>query len=485
MNLIRQAQTAIQEYADTIASVLAIETTIVDEKCVRVAGTGPYKEAVDLPLPHGSFYRQILASARPGVIQDNQQAFACKECDRQETCGERATMGYPIMLEGQAIGVIGLIAFTPQQQARISESPSELLAFLGHMANLLQSKLELMAQNQRLMAQMQEALNLGNQRHAFHNLMGREARFLSVLDKGLRAALSQSTVLITGESGTGKELLARAIHGASARQHKPFVAVNCASVPENLMESELFGYEGGAFTGAKKEGKPGKFELAQGGTLFLDEIGDLPLAMQPKLLRVIQERVLERVGGGKALPLNVRLIAATNKDLKQAVSEGLFREELYYRLNVIPLHLPALRERREDIEGLAIHFLHKYEQLLGKQGLVFSQTLVERLKDFSWPGNIRQLENAVEYMVNMAAGPMIGPEDLPEYFQEDFQNQPLPQRPLKEMLEEYEGALLKDALRQAGWPKDKGPLARRLGLSQATLYRKLKDHGLQEETEKG
>lgn len=478
MNPIQEAKNYIQEYAETIAQVLEIETTIIDEDCVRAGGTGPYREQLGMPIPHGSFYQQILKTLQPGVIQDNHKAFACQECDHRDTCGELATIGYPIVLNNEAVGVIGLIAFTEEQRKKIQENSPKLLQFLRHMANLLQSKLQLAEQNRLLETQMQETLTSVNHQHAFQNMLGSQGNFMAVLQKARRAAVGNSTVLITGESGTGKELLARAIHGASDRNGKPFIAVNCSSIPETLVESELFGYEEGAFTGARRHGKMGKFELAQGGTLFLDEIGDLPLAMQPKLLRVLQERVIDRVGGSESIPVNVRIIAATNKDLTAMVESGQFREELFYRLHVIPLRLPPLRERREDIELLAVHFLRKYEHLLGKQSMVFSDSLLKVMEQYSWPGNLRQMENAVEYMVNMARTPIIGIEDAPDYLKSSLSKGRVALQTLGQRVGEFEKAILKEAIKSAETTQDKLEIAKSLGISQATLYRKLNEYKL-------
>jgi len=431
-----------------------------------------------LPIPHGSFYQRILKTLEPGIIEDNHEVFACQECEYREHCGELATIGYPIILNNAAVGVIGLIAFTEDQKKKIQNNSPKLLQFLGHMANLLQSKLQLSEQNRLLEKQMQETLTAVNQKHAFQNMLGNQANFLTVLQKAQRAALGTSTVLITGESGTGKELLARAIHGASDRSSKPFIAVNCSSIPEALLESELFGYEEGAFTGARRQGKLGKFELAQGGTLFLDEVGDLPLAMQPKLLRVLQERVIDRVGGSESIPVDVRIIAATNKNLTTMVETGEFREELFYRLHVIPLRLPPLRERREDIELLSSHFLQKYVHLLGKQPHVISESLMTVLENYSWPGNLRQLENAVEYMVNMARTPIITLEDAPDYLKGSMAVKEQITLSLDQRLSEYEKAIIREALKGASSTQDKIAAAKALGISQATLYRKLNEHGL-------
>src|SRR3954469_1992294 len=227
-----------------------------------------------------------------------------------------------------------------------------------------------------------------------------------------KVANTPSTVLITGELGTGKELIARALHENSSRQAGPFIKINCAAIPKTLMESELFGYEKGAFTGAVGA-KPGRFELAHGGTLFLDEIGEIPVEMQVKLLRVLQESEFERVGGIRTIKVDVRLVTATNRDLLQDISSGSFREDLYYRLNVVPIHIPPLRERREDIPLLADHFIAKFNDRLKKQITSIAPDAVERLVPYHWPGNIRELENLMERTVLFCEGPEIRVANLP------------------------------------------------------------------------
>jgi nitrogen regulation protein NR(I) len=227
-----------------------------------------------------------------------------------------------------------------------------------------------------------------------------------------RVADTPTTVLITGESGTGKELVARALHDHSSRKDKPFIKVNCAAIPKELIESELFGYERGAFTGAVTS-KPGRFELANGGTLFLDEIGEIPVEMQVKLLRALQESEFERVGGIKTIHVDVRLVAATNRDLKKLIAQGTFREDLFYRLNVVPIRLPALRERTQDIPLLVEHFLGKFNERLRKHIVDVEPEALDLLAAYGWPGNIRELENVVERAVLFCDGQRLGAQDLP------------------------------------------------------------------------
>ena len=283
-------------------------------------------------------------------------------------------------------------------------------------------------------------------------------------------------MLITGESGTGKEMFAKAIHYSSARGKGPFITVNCGAIPENLLESELFGYEKGAFTGANDKGKVGKFELANAGTIFLDEIGDMPLHLQVKILHVLQNMRFERVGGNKTIIVDLRIIAATNKDLEQMIRDGTFREDLYYRLSVIPLNIPPLRERKEDIKMLMYHFLEKYNTFMNKRITGFSPAVESAYRDYDWPGNVRELENAVEYGVNMAFGDQIGMDAVPARLLRSDMGVILANDNLTlgEQMKHLEREIISNKLRKygsSGSAKDK--VAKELGLSRATLYRKL------------
>ena len=301
-------------------------------------------------------------------------------------------------------------------------------------------------------------------------IIGESDQISELKQQALKLALSESTVLIQGESGTGKEIFARCIHSASPRNAGPFVAINCAAIPEMLLESELFGYEHGAFSGARKGGKPGKFELADGGTLFLDEIGDMPLHLQVKLLRVLQERELERLGGTTTIALNVRIIAATNQNLENKVRMGEFREDLFYRLNVIPLFIPPLRERNMDIIILSKFFLLKYSQKLKKNIIDITPAALAALGNYSWPGNVRELENAIEYSVNVETTKYIKIANLPKRVLEQSPSK----LTLREKLEAFEANQITQALNRYGWgAKGKEKAARELGISVPSLYRKL------------
>ncbi len=317
--------------------------------------------------------------------------------------------------------------------------------------------------------------------YTFDDIIGQCDTIQQVKDQALRVAGGNSTVLITGESGTGKEIFARAIHKASSRENGPFISINCGAIPETLLESELFGYEGGAFTGAKKEGKAGKFELADGGTIFLDEIGEMPLHLQVKLLHVLQDMVVERVGGSKRIPVNVRVIAASNRDLEQMMQEGNFRKDLFFRLNVIPLRIPPLKDRKEDIPALVERCLEKYTSILDKQIDSIEAEAMECIINYSWPGNVRELENAIEYAVNMADDAVLLISNLPPRIQKVVRerNEEMRQHSLKDRIGGYERQILKEYLDMYGSTYEgKQIIAEKLDISRATLYRKLTELGL-------
>ncbi|QQY79636.1 transcriptional regulator with PAS, ATPase and Fis domain [Keratinibaculum paraultunense] len=320
----------------------------------------------------------------------------------------------------------------------------------------------------------------GQNNISFDDIIGDSPKMLKSKEMSERVATSKSSILLRGESGTGKELFARAIHNSSNRKNAPFVAINCASIPDNLLEAELFGYEGGAFTGAKKTGQMGKFELANEGTLFLDEIGDLPIHLQPKLLRVLQEEAFMRVGGRELIPVNFRLIAATNRNLEDMISKGEFREDLYYRLNVIPIHIPPLRERIGDIEKLSNYFINKYCKKLNKDLKYFSKEVKEAFSRYNWPGNVRELENVIEYLVNVVNSREIKLENLPYNIKQYFKGNNAKKDSLKEIMDDYEKNILKSYLEAYGnTTKDKEKIASILEIDLSTLYRKLNKHNLQ------
>jgi DNA-binding NtrC family response regulator len=316
-------------------------------------------------------------------------------------------------------------------------------------------------------------------------LVGNGPALRAVLEQIELVAPSNGRVLITGENGTGKELVARAVHERSTRQHGPFVKLNCAAIPQELIESELFGHEKGSFTGASTQ-RRGKFELADGGTLFLDEIGDMPLAMQAKLLRVLQEGELERVGGSETLRVNVRVVAATNQDLEALIRAGRFREDLYYRLNVVPIHLPPLRERKEDLPALIDHFLKLSCQENNRRPKTFSPPALQRMMAHDYPGNVREVKNSVERLVIMVPGDEISPGDVERWLQVgkaaavekagEAGAVYRPERQLKDMLDDCERLLITRAIRDCDGHVTNA--AKQLGLERSHLYKKMKALGI-------
>jgi two-component system NtrC family response regulator len=318
-----------------------------------------------------------------------------------------------------------------------------------------------------------------DEKYGFENVIGRSKPFLYVLDQAARVAPSSATVLIEGETGTGKEVLAKSIHFNSLRRGQPFVTINCAAIPRDLMESELFGHLRGSFTGAVTH-KKGKVEIADRGTLLLDEIGELPLQLQVRLLRLIQEREIEKIGAIHPIKVDVRIIAATNRDLKLLVAAGTFREDLYYRLAVVPIHLPPLRNRAEDIPDFVHYFFELSKQRHRKPKLTLPPQLVPYFSAFSWPGNVRQLENAIERIVVLSNSDHITLNDLPEFLRP-------PRRQLDQgrsvgsaegiSLEEVERDLIVQALRQFNWNQSRA--AKHLGVTRKTLLYRIAKYGIE------
>ena len=312
----------------------------------------------------------------------------------------------------------------------------------------------------------------------FRSVIGSSRSFLNVLRTAAQVAATSASVCLAGESGTGKEVLAKAIHYSSHYADGPLIKVNCAAIPETLLESELFGYEKGAFTGAKATGNPGKFELANGGTLFLDEIGEMPMSMQVKLLRALQEREITRVGGTKTIKLDFRLITATNRDLEAMVEEGAFREDLYYRISVIPLTLPPLRERRSDIPVLANHFLRELQEQYGGD-CSFSSEVIELLCDYAWPGNIRELENCVERMSVLSTDEIISVDVLPPQIMDcrgRRSKKSIENYRLQDILEKTERDTIRAVLSLTGGNKARA--IEILGISKRNFYMKLDKYNL-------
>jgi len=329
------------------------------------------------------------------------------------------------------------------------------------------------------LARLEETLE---ERRKFHNITGKSEKMQKLYSLLEKLSSVPTTVLITGESGTGKELVAEALHYKSPRKNNPFVKINCSALPENLLESELFGHVKGAFTGAIKD-KTGRFQKAHRGTIFLDEIGDISPALQLRLLRVLQEKEFERVGDSNPVKVDVRILAATNKSLQEKVKEGTFREDLYYRLKVVELHLPPLREKREDIPLLVEHLIEKLNKELGKSVISVSRDVQKIFLNYPWPGNIRELENTIEYALILAEGSIITLDDLPsdirnfkvKYSKSDKKGRDLKRKRKSPEIED-EVKIIKEALEKCNWKKAKA--ARLLGISRKTVQRKVKEYNI-------
>ena len=592
MSVLNGIKDSVQQVAEAISIAVGVEVEIVDNKLNIVGGTGVYQSRIGQKEEGGDLEGNFLYARvlRAGVTQYVADALNDKSYGSYATGksvrGELAEICTPIVLNGDIIGIIGLVAFTEEQKKILQNKSGSMTVFVEKMADLLAAKAdqqeilenvevsrdemstvletahegifalnkegvvkhcnnraavlfgttkaELIGSNiSKLMPgspaikvldtgkgyteneeifrvdgkqlhfivtakpfssgdeidgvvvsfrDIQEAqklvynFNTRNLKNTVDDIIGSGESIMKAKKQAMITARSNSTVLITGESGTGKEMFAKAIHYASAREDGPFITVNCGAIPENLMESELFGYEKGAFTGASEKGKEGKFELADGGTIFLDEIGDMPLHLQVKLLHVLQNMRFERVGGNKSILVDVRVIAATNKDLEKMIAEGSFREDLYYRLSVIPLSIPPLRERKEDIKTLMYHFLRKYNAFMNRNIEGFTPEVEELYMNHDWAGNVRELENAIEYGTNMAFGKFIGMDEVPDRIlkkEEEIVKFKYLDKPLAEQVRLYEKEIIMKKLKQAGGVKE--TVARELGLSRATLYRKLSE----------
>lgn len=335
--------------------------------------------------------------------------------------------------------------------------------------------------NQNLERELRYLRSWVDKRYSFGNLIGKSRQMREVYSKIEQIADARTTVMITGESGTGKELVARALHYNSSRKDKPFVAINCAAIPDALIESELFGHEKGAFTDALQQ-RAGQFELAHGGTLFLDEIADLSLATQAKILRVLQEREFTRVGGAHSIMVDVRVIAATNKNLEELMKRGIFREDLYYRVNVVSIHLSPLRERREDIPLLTRHFLMGKAEEEGRKPKEFSREAMELLIQYDWPGNVRELENVIEQIIALSNSDQIEPQDLPYHIKDQIRASSLREETLAQRISlekavmEFEKEIILNALKKTHYVQTHA--AALLGITRRMLKYKMDTLGI-------
>ncbi|QWL65824.1 sigma 54-interacting transcriptional regulator [Aeromonas jandaei] len=600
--LLMQIQPTILRFAKMLASVLQLEVEIVDADMVRVAGTGPYGKFFGRQLEGDSrLLRYVIDNQREKIVTHTSDDPVCEGCSCKESCRERAFLGVPIMVDERCIGVISLVAFNAEQQARLNNNLQDVCDYVRHISTIFVAKLldsrglsdgvnkvflDLMTHMDQgcLLLDEKNQVRFANEAALHHlgcqpeQLQGREVgiRPLTFAQHGLsghiqhiftlgdrqeliigqlhhvqgqqlflmafhqshsgqvrepdpdvridlligeskpmrnlkrllqRIAQSPSSVLICGESGTGKEVVARAVHRLSPRHDKPFIAINCAAIPEQLLESELFGYVKGSFTGASSGGKQGLIQAAHQGTLFLDEIGDMPLTMQAKLLRVLELREVTPIGASRPVPVDIRIIAATHQHLDQYIAEGKFREDLFYRINVIPLNLPPLREREGDVELLTHYFLNQHTSRIGTVYPGLTPEVMALLKGYRWPGNVRELSNLIEYLVNVSqAGEVIDSSLLPPNIIRNQDPLPVtaqsipiaplaavphmvpPQGPSPVMpdklqdpapgesgLESMEKQMIEETLLRLG---NKKLAAQALGIGIATLYRKIKKYDI-------
>jgi PAS domain S-box-containing protein len=388
-----------QNWHEQMIHLLAERIVVVDDNGIILYINEAYcqflgttiKDAVNRPV------QEVIENSRMHIVvkTGQKELAALHPINGSEMIANR----FPIIEDGKIVGAVGTVMFrTPEEWRMYKTKIQGLVEELKYYKTKLEKELK--------------------SKYQFNDLIGKSSTFLATKKLAERISGSNSSVLLIGDSGTGKELFAHAIHNSSMRASLPFVAINCASIPEHLLESELFGYDDGAFTGAKKGGKKGQFEIANNGTLFLDEIGDMPLSMQSKLLRVLQEKEIQRVGGQKSITVDVRIIAATHRDLEMLVEEGKFRQDLYYRLNVIKIEIPPLRERKEDIPLISQSLLKKLEGKFYRKGIELSTVVEERLMEHSWPGNIRELENVLERSINVLDGKTIEMVHLPLYLRD-------------------------------------------------------------------
>lgn len=583
--MIDQIIDELQQIAETVKAIVGIDVTIMDKNLLRLAGTGSYKDKVGAYGPKNSVFERCVLTGTQYLISDPKSCLECDICSSKEDCDEKAAVCFPIIIDDNVEGVIGLIIFDAEQKEAFLEKKESYIDFDKRLSELIASKIREKNISHKLQYKSRELLTVidsvnegiiiidkkmnimslnryikekfkikysnivgksldtilprsvlhkieknsfsieeeqvsliakgskiqflfsikpimfndvtegavltfkdfdklqrsvfnvseKNAMLTFDEIIGDSQLFAQVKEQAKLIAKQNMPVLLLGESGTGKELFARAIHSESLRRNEIFMPINCGAIPESLVESELFGYEKGSFTGASSSGKMGKFEIAKDGTIFLDEIGDLPLHMQVKLLRVLEEKEIMRVGGSAAIKVNPRVIAATNKNLYHMVERKEFREDLFYRLNVIPINIPSLREREQDVLKLSNYFLKRYNKIYKKDIKGFNEDAKKALLSYSWPGNVRELQNLIEYAINFEKGGKIGVDMINKRLggnKEVVQQA----KSLKELVADYEKEVIGNMIRQFGDDTEaKKDIAKKLNISPATLYRKLEE----------
>jgi Nif-specific regulatory protein len=460
-----------------VRGTVALLDDRTSELVVR-AGLGLTREGESTRYASGEGITGLVASTGepvvvPRISQDSR--FLHRAAGRHERRGsEFSFVCVPIVLHRRTVGTLSVELVYKAERGYV-----RLVKFLRVVASMISQAVRihrmLEADRQKLVSENAQLRQELQQRHEFSNLVGSSGPMRQVYEEMGRVAATATTVLIRGESGTGKELIAQGIHYNSPRAKRPFIKVNCAALPETLVESELFGHERGAFTGAEGRRK-GRFELASGGTLFLDEIGELSAAIQVKLLRVLQEREFERVGGTEPVRVDVRVITATNRDLEKALASGTFREDLYYRLNVFPIFLPPLRERRSDVLLLADHFAEKYSREQGKSIRRISTPAIDLLTRYHWPGNVRELENIIERAVLLADGEVIHGHHLPPTLQTAEATGTIVSTSLGGAVGAFERSLIEDALKTTRGNRARA--ARLLSTTERVINYKVKKYGI-------
>ncbi len=477
---------------ETLMSILKSFDTHLKLRRGTITLLDPETETINVRLAHGLSRRsRSLGSYKVGegitglVVQSGEEIvvpdiskdprFLSKTRPRKQQQGKRiAFFCVPIKLEGKTIGALSVDKQADAKDdlkanVRLLNVISTMIAQAVKLNKLVESdRKQLREENVRLRRELKSQFNI-------HNMVGSSNAMKAVYRLIEQVSASNATVLIRGESGTGKDLVAHAIHYNSLGADKPFVKVNCTALPDTLLESELFGHEKGAFTGAA-ERKIGRFERAHGGTIFLDEIGDFSLNLQIKLLRVIQFKEFERVGGFETIKTKVRIVVATHKDLEEQIKEGIFREDLYYRINVFPIYLPPLRERKDDIMLLADYFLERLAAENNKDISRISTPAIEMLTRYHWPGNIRELENCIERAVLLCDGEVIRSEHLPPSLQMIRKTEPVANRSLTEIIANTERELIVDALKKFGGQQRK--TAKELGITERILGYKIKKYNI-------
>lgn len=441
------------DLVDTMVNAFNEWYVVVDSKGIINMMSHGYRQFINVDNPVGKHVTDVIENTRMHKVL---QTGIMEVGEIQEVNGKRMiSMRIPIKKDNKVVGAVGKVMF---------KDVSDFIA-LGKKINKLEKEI----------AYYKNELNEERvAKYSFDTLVGKSESLEKVMGIAKKVAKTNSNVLITGESGTGKELFAHAIHNASSRYFAPFIKINCAAIPSELLESELFGYEDGAFTGAKKGGKMGKFELANGGTILLDEIGDMPLDMQAKLLRVLQEKEVERLGGNVVRRIDVRIIASTNKELEKLVNRDKFREDLYYRLNVMALKLPPLRERKGDVRLLADELRKKIADRIGVYVEGISDEAMTVLEGYDWPGNIRELENIIERAINLLDSDLIiKPDNLPQRINSKKHRVTNNHdgKSLKEVVEDMEKKIIVECLEKNKGNKNR--TAKELGISRVGLYKKI------------